>query len=167
MVEFGRSVLWIDDGEIGDRPAPAIGSTGKLNDVDLASQQPFAQELARLVRDFRRAVVRVWSVQPAESSRFCRRRVRYRGAHRRRPPGRARLAARKPQDKGRRQGRPRAPGRLRGATSVASAHDLRLRCAKRKFMLRACRAWPLPVHKDLARRFIGVPVAQLDRAQVS
>src|SRR6185437_10314619 len=63
----GRSVLWIDDGEIGDRPAPAIGSTGKLNDVDLASQQPFAQELARLVRGFRRAVVRVWSVQPAES----------------------------------------------------------------------------------------------------
>jgi hypothetical protein len=49
-----------------------------------------------------------------------------------------------------------------------SANDARLRCAKRKFMLRAWRAWPCPVHRVLAAaRSIEVPVAQLDRAQVS
>ena len=62
----GGSVPRIGDDEIGDRPAPAIGSAGKLDQVGSSTGQAVAQERTRAVRDFGRAVVRVGSVKPAK-----------------------------------------------------------------------------------------------------
>ena len=62
----GGPVPRIGDDEVGDRPAPAIGSAGQLHKVRVPAEQPGAQEFTRRVRDVWGAASVVGRVQPAE-----------------------------------------------------------------------------------------------------
>ena len=163
----GGSVAGIGDDKVGDRPAPAIGSAGQLDEVRVPTEQSLAQEIARGIRDFWRAAFGVGRVQPAKPHDSAVAQLDIEAlidADRLNAPGRPPAS--------RKAGGGENDGRKRGASAAeprpASANDARPRCAKRKFMLRACRAWACFVHRGFCRRaLIGVPVAQLDRAQVS
>ena len=62
----GGPVPRIGDDEIGDRPAPAIGSAGQLDKVGSSTGQAVAQERMGAIRDLRRAAFSVGHVQPAK-----------------------------------------------------------------------------------------------------
>ena len=53
----------ISDHEIGDGPAPAIGSAGELDEVGVPAEQSFAQERPRALQNLRGAVVHIRDVE--------------------------------------------------------------------------------------------------------